>query len=153
GRRLVRKGGLTVMNVSVGLIEAVPAVEVEFLGSFVDSAGRAYAAGRHRFTSEVRLAPSDSSYGAFALNNVTIGIGFHWERKERQVFRGELRVVKKTEGLTVINDVPLEEYVTSVISSEMSASCPLELLKSHAVISRSWLLFPKKTTPPFPEAR
>jgi len=51
--------------------------------------------------------------------------------------------VKREAGLTVINDVPLEEYVTSVISSEMSASCPLELLKAHAVISRSWLWFPK----------
>jgi SpoIID/LytB domain protein len=51
--------------------------------------------------------------------------------------------VKREAGLTVINDVSLEEYVTSVISSEMSASCPLELLKAHAVISRSWLWFPK----------
>jgi stage II sporulation protein D len=131
------------MNVSVGLIEARPAIEVELIGNFMDAAGRTYAAGRHRLTSEVRLAPLDPSSGAFALDDITIGIGFHWERKERQVFRGELRIVKKSDGLTVINDVPLEEYVTSVISSEMSALCPLELLKSHAVISRSWLLFPK----------
>jgi SpoIID/LytB domain protein len=80
---------------------------------------------------------------AFALDDVTIGIGFHWERKERQVFRGAFRLVKRAAGLTVINDVSLEEYVTSVISSEMSASCPLELLKAHAVISRSWLWSPK----------
>ena len=59
------------------------------------------------------------------------------------MFRGAFRLVKPQAGLTVINDVSLEEYVTSVISSEMSASCPLELLKAHAVISRSWLWFPK----------
>lgn len=132
------------MNVSAGLIEGQSAVEVELIGgAFRDSSGRSYAPGRHRFTSEVMLAPSDSAACAFALDAVTIGVGFHWQRDERQVFRGVLRVVKRSAGLTVINDVPLEEYVTSVISSEMSASCPLELLKAHAVISRSWLLFPK----------
>src|SRR5207245_3521742 len=68
--------------------------------------------------------------------------------KERQVFRGALRIIKRDAGLTVVNDVPLEEYVTSVISSEMSASCPIELLKAHAVISRSWLLFPKELSSP-----
>ena len=131
------------MNVSVGLIEGQSAVEVELAGTFTAASGRSYAAGRHRFTSEVTLTPSDPASCAFALDEVTIGIGFHWERKERQVFRGAFRLVKREAGLTVINDVSLEEYVTSVISSEMSASCPLELLKAHAVISRSWLWFPK----------
>ncbi len=139
------------MNVSVGLIEGQSAVEVELIGAFTDASRNPYAPGRHRFTSEVALTPSDESSCAFALNNVTIGIGFHWERKERQVFRGAFRLVKREAGLTVINDVPLEEYVTSVISSEMSASCPLELLKAHAVISRSWLRFPKAN--PFPARR
>jgi SpoIID/LytB domain protein len=133
------------MNISVGLMEAQPAVEVELMGTFTDVAGRSYPAGRHRFTSDVTLNPGELSSSAFALDNMTIGIGFHWERKERQVFRGALRIISRPEGLTVINDVPLEEYVTSVISSEMSAACPLELLKAHAVISRSWLLFPKET--------
>jgi stage II sporulation protein D len=131
------------LNVSVGLIEGLPAVEVELTGAFTDTSGKAYAAGRHSFSSEVTLKPSDPQARAFALDDVTIGIGFHWERKERQIFRGAFRLVKRAAGLTVINDVPLEEYVTSVISSEMSASCPLELLKAHAVISRSWLWFPK----------
>jgi len=131
------------VNVAVGLVEGLPGVDVELTGTFTDAAGRAYAAGRHRFTSEIALSPSDPASCAFALDDVTIGIGFHWERKERQVFRGGLRVVKRHGGLTVINDVALDEYVTSVISSEMSASCPLELLKAHAVISRSWLWFPK----------
>lgn len=132
------------MNVSVGLVEQQPAIDVELTGgAFADAAGNSYAPGRYRFSSAITLTPSDSASCAFALHNVTIGIGFHWERTERQVFHGVLRIVERPAGLTVINDVPLEEYVTSVISSEMSASCPLELLKAHAVISRSWMWFPK----------
>jgi stage II sporulation protein D len=131
------------LNVAVGLIQQRPAVEVELTGTFTDALGKPYTPGRYRFTSEVKLAPSDLTSCAFALDDVTIGIGFHWERQERQAFRGNFRLLKRGSGLTVINDVPLEEYVTSVISSEMSASCPLELLKAHAVISRSWLWFPK----------
>ena len=136
------------MNVSVGLIEGRSAIEVELTGTFTDTSGKPYTPGRYRFTSEVTLTPSDPATCAFALDDVTIGIGFHWERKERQVFRGAFRLVKLQAGLTVINDVSLEEYVTSVISSEMSASCPLELLKAHAVISRSWLWFPKANPSP-----
>jgi stage II sporulation protein D len=131
------------VNVSVGLMEGRPAVEVELTGGFTDAPGKEYRPGRYTFASEVTLAPSDPGSSAFALDDVTIGIGFHWERKERQVFRGALRIIKREAGLTVINDVPLEEYVTSVISSEMSATCPIELLKAHAVISRSWLAFTK----------
>ncbi len=136
------------MNVSVGLIEGQSAVEVELTGAFTDTSGKPYTPGRYRFTFEVTLTPSDLASCAFALDDVTIGIGFHWERKERQVFRGAFRLVKRAAGLAVINDVSLEEYVTSVISSEMSASCPLELLKAHAVISRSWLWFPKANPSP-----
>jgi SpoIID/LytB domain protein len=71
---------------------------------------------------------------------VTIGIKFHWERKEDQAFQGNLKLATKNGKIVVINEVPLETYLTSVISSEMSATCPPELLKAHAVISRSWLL-------------
>jgi stage II sporulation protein D len=132
------------LNLSVGLIEARPEIEVELLGgNFLDASGRPLAPGRYRFTSEVTLTPSNAAACAFALDDVTIGIGFHWERKERQVFRGVFRLIRRAGKLTVINDVPLEEYVTSVISSEMSASCPVELLKAHAVISRSWMWYPK----------
>jgi stage II sporulation protein D len=135
------------LRVSVGLIEGRSAVEVDLIGSFTDTSGKSYAPGRHRFTSELTLTPSDPASCAFALDDVTIGIGFHWERRERQVFRGTFRLARRAAGLTVINDVPLEEYVTSVISSEMSASCPRELLKAHAVISRSWLWFPRANPP------
>jgi stage II sporulation protein D len=128
--------------VAVGLLEGCSAIEVELSGgTFVAASGTVYSPGRYRVASEITLTPSDASSCAFALDDVTIGIGFHWERKERQVFRGALRVLRRASGLTVINDVALEEYVSSVISSEMSVSCPLELLKAHAVISRSWLRF------------
>src|SRR5437879_11859237 len=116
-------------------MERRPAVEVELTGVFRDASGKPYNAGRYTLNSEVTLTPSDPASCAFELDDVTIGIGFHWERKERQVFRGALRTVKRGPGLVVINDISIEEYVTSVISSEMSASCPLELLKAHAVIS------------------
>ena len=130
------------MRVSVGLVEGRESVEVELLGDYTDPSGALLAPGRHRFAEETTLTPSDPASAAFALDDVTIGIGFHWERKERQLFRGALRIVRRPAGLTVVNDVPLEEYVASVISSEMSATCPLELLKAHAVISRSWLKGP-----------
>ena len=128
------------MNLSVGLVERGSEIEVELLGgNFVDTSGITLAPGHYRFASEIALTPSDPASCAFALDDVTIGIGFHWERKERQIFRGTFRLTRRGGGLTVINDVSLEDYVTSVISSEMSASCPIELLKAHAVISRSWM--------------
>jgi stage II sporulation protein D len=130
------------MNISVGLMEHREAVDVELAGTFTDATGKTYPSGRHNFTSEVALKPVDAAASSFALDDITIGIGFHWERRERQVFRGALRIVKR-DGLTVINDVSTEDYVASVISSEMSALCPIELLKAHAVISRSWLWHPK----------
>ena len=140
------------MNVSVGLLEGLSTVEVDLTGTFTDNNGKTYSPGRYCLTSQLTLTPSNSASCAFALDNVTIGIGFHWERKERQLFRGALRLIKRSAGLTVINDVPLEDYVTSVISSEMSASCPLEMLKAHAVISRSWLWFPKDNPSPVGKA-
>ena len=71
---------------------------------------------------------------------MTIGVKFHWERREDQTFRGALKLIVEGDRLTAINELGIEEYLLSVISSEMSATASLELLKSHAVISRSWLL-------------
>jgi SpoIID/LytB domain protein len=130
------------MNVSVGLMEGLSSVDVELEGTFVDAAGVRLGSGRHRLDAEVVLTPTDPASCELAFDAVTIGIGFHWERRERQVFRGSLRILRRAAGLTVVNELPLEEYVASVISSEMSAACPLELLKAHAVISRSWLKGP-----------
>ncbi len=89
---------------------------------------------------ELVFTPADKTSSTFSLDDVTIGIGFHWERKERQRFRGTLRIIVDNGKLTAINKIGLEDYLTSVISSEMSATSSLELLKAHAVISRSWLL-------------
>ena len=77
---------------------------------------------------------------SFTLEDVTIGVDFHWERKEAQIFLGKLRFVVDGDKLWAINELPVERYLASVISSEMSATSSLELLKAHAVISRSWLL-------------
>ena len=77
---------------------------------------------------------------SFWLEDVTIGVNFHWERKENQRFKGALKLIVENEKITPINILGVEDYLLSVISSEMSATASLELLKAHAVISRSWLL-------------
>ena len=81
-----------------------------------------------------------SADASFSLSDVTIGVNFHWERKETQIFLGTLRFVVESDKIVAINELPVEKYLESVISSEMSATSSLELLKAHAVISRSWLL-------------
>lgn len=81
-----------------------------------------------------------SADASFSLSDVTIGVNFHWERKETQTFLGTLRFVVESDKIVAINELPVEKYLESVISSEMSATSSLELLKAHAVISRSWLL-------------
>lgn len=77
---------------------------------------------------------------SFVIKDVIIGINFHWERKEDQEFQGALKLIIEDDQITAINLIKIEDYLTSVISSEMSATASLELLKAHAVISRSWLL-------------
>ena len=86
----------------------------------------------------VTFEPSENGY--FELKGVTIGVNFHWERKEDQRFSGALHLIVENGKLTAVNVLPVEDYLLSVISSEMSATASLELLKAHAVISRSWLL-------------
>jgi SpoIID/LytB domain protein len=114
-------------------------VSVVLAGGFLDRAGRKYPEGSHTFTSPVLLRPADPERGRFSIPDVTIGVGFHWEREQAQTFRGSLAIEDDGRGLTVINDVSIEDYVGSVIASEMSAASPLEFLKAHAVISRSWV--------------
>ena len=81
-----------------------------------------------------------NSESSFELKNVTIGVNFHWEQKENQQFKGSLKLIPENEKVRAINIIDLEEYLKSVISSEMNATSSLALLKAHAVISRSWLL-------------
>ena len=99
-----------------------------------DAAGRVVGRSPH-----VRI--ESGARGTFDLFNVTIGSRFHWERSESQTFRGNLILRVHADGtMAAINEVPLEDYLESVISSEMNASAPGEMLKSHAILSRSWLL-------------
>lgn len=89
---------------------------------------------------ELLFSPSDEKKDCFELIGVTIGVNFHWERKENQKFSGSLKLIIENNKVTAINILSVEDYLLSVISSEMSATASLELLKAHAVISRSWLL-------------
>lgn len=97
--------------------------------------------GQHPITrsSFIRLTAREGS--TFKISGVTIGIRFHWERKEDQVFQGNLVLrAREDNSIAVINEIPLEDYLVSVISSEMSGQAPEEFLKAHAIMSRSWLL-------------
>ena len=145
--------------VSVGLMDNTKSVRFELKGEFADPTGVRFGAGQYQtmiacgrveivdasgrhFSSgaEMHLTPIDSS-SSFIVRDVVIGIDFHWQQKQDQQFQGALRLKLNAEKwLTVINDIPVEAYLTSVISSEMSAMADAELLKAHAVISRSWLL-------------
>ncbi|SMO41895.1 SpoIID/LytB domain protein [Saccharicrinis carchari] len=92
------------------------------------------------FPTDVTLSPVHPDSDFFTLHAVTIGINFHWERDEDQSFKGGLKLLVEDKKITAINMLSVEDYLISVISSEMSATSSLELLKAHAVISRSWLL-------------
>ena len=95
--------------------------------------------------------PVDAENASFTLKAVTIGVSFHWRRQEDQTFKGALHIIVEDGKLTTVNVLSVEDYLLSVISSEMSAHASLELLKAHAVISRSWLLaqiYPEETVKP-----
>jgi len=147
-------------EVSVGLMSGAKSVVFELKGAFVNSAGQrlnegTYNAGPwineveivsmdgwHDFSaSEYCLTPVEPT-ASFIIHNVVIGIGFHWERKMDQRFQGTLKIKLDAaeQRLAVINEIPVESYLTSVISSEMSANSYPELLKAHSIVSRSWLL-------------
>lgn len=96
---------------------------------------------------ELLFIPQSWAEDSFTLKDVTIGVSFHWRRKEDQTFRGSLKLIVEDDKITAINILPIEDYLLSVISSEMSATASLELLKAHAVISRSWLLAQIRKTP------
>ena len=89
---------------------------------------------------ELLFEPVDAENASFTLKGVTIGVSFHWKRQEDQTFKGALHLIVEDGKLTPVNVLSVEDYLLSVISSEMSANASLELLKAHAVISRSWLL-------------
>jgi len=139
-------------TIHVGILTSAT-IEFVLNGEFITPGGKTYTS-KHRanykktkiafggeLVDEIILEPTDENC-SFDLINVVIGINFHWERKENQRFKGALKLIVDNKQLTAINHISVENYLTSVISSEMSATASDELLKAHAVISRSWLLNP-----------
>lgn len=152
-------------TIRVGVIRGVQKVRFALEGGFVSS-GQSLPDGEHSArlidgavatswstASDIVISPRDFEQSRFIVHGVKIGINFHWEREESQRFQGVLRIVGSEDGLAIINELPLESYLVSVISSEMSASCPMELLKAHAVVSRSWLLAQLRTNVGRPATR
>ena len=113
--------------------------EVTFADGGIQWQGQQYRELTFRPVSGKQNAAA-ASPASFSLNDVVIGVNFHWERRETQTFQGILRLVVEEDKVCAINILPVEQYLESVISSEMNATSSLELLKAHAVISRSWLL-------------
>lgn len=142
--------------IRVGLISGVREVSFVLLGSFTNGDGAIFNEGAYTAQTEsgavklqgenavtasvIKLTPANFESCRFTLHGIRIGLNFHWEREESQQFQGELIIQSGGDGLVVINQLPLESYLVSVISSEMSASCPADLLRTHAIVSRSWLL-------------
>ena len=77
---------------------------------------------------------------SFILHDVTIGVDFHWERKLTRQYAGTLKFIVDGGKVAAVNIIGVEDYLLSVISSEMKSTAGLEFLKAHAVISRSWVL-------------
>lgn len=136
-------------KVAVGILSGKE-IKFSLNGKFISPKGEMYGgqtaslqAGKiewgGKLYDELIFLPMHSTC-VFELEEVVIGIHFHWERKENQRFQGALKLIVEEEKLTAVNIVGVEDYLTSVISSEMSATASPELLKAHAVISRSWLL-------------
>lgn len=144
-------------EIKVGIMEEVRVLTGRFNGPFRLQDGRIFtgpfavqagedgmiftdhAGARIDRQAEMCFRPQEDA--PFSLDDVTIGARFHWERKQQQTFRGDLLLMNSpARTLTAVNRLHLEDYLTSVISSEMSAMAPLEMLKAHAVASRSWLM-------------
>jgi hypothetical protein len=146
------------LQLRVGLVEGQPAVEFRLDGPWrmagkpapggwfraERGAGRFRLEGPDGRTVDLGALPPLEPAGpeaTFTLRGVTIGVDFHWQRREDQTFPGALELSPETGGgLSAVNRVPLEEYLACVIASEMRSDAPLEFLQAHAVISRSWLL-------------
>jgi SpoIID/LytB domain protein len=143
-------------SIEVGILDHRREVNGSFIGVFAADGSRQLQGKFHARCENglVVLAGDDGNFivsakeircanisgGSFMLRDVAIGLQFHWERKEEQTFRGNLILRFRDNGtLAVVNEIPLEEYLASVISSEMSGEAPIEFLKAHAITSRSWL--------------
>lgn len=141
-------------NIKVGIMSATE-LRVDMLAPYTDASTHSAVRGPQTFsiTPDGKIAwqgtvhdsllftpAENAACASFEVYDVVIGVNFHWERRETQRFSGSLSIIVEGDKLTLINILPVEDYLKSVISSEMSATASLELLKAHAVISRSWLL-------------
>ncbi|MBN1382002.1 MAG: SpoIID/LytB domain-containing protein [Deltaproteobacteria bacterium] len=119
--------------------------ETPLTGGFTAKAAKGgiflYDASGHLILKKASIKMKPSGEAFFTLYDVAVGIDFHWERSEKLTFRGDLTLSLDKNGLmTAINTIALEDYLSCVISSEMSAEAPSEFLKAHAIMSRSWLM-------------
>lgn len=143
---------MDIPKVHVGIVTE-KALSFVFNGEYVNTNTGSFLSGEHRalfvngkiifngkLYGELRFEPLDCEVSTFDLKAVTIGVDFHWQRKEDQRFRGNLLLLAGKDGIITVNEIGVEEYLCSVISSEMSAFASKAFLKAHAVISRSWLL-------------
>lgn len=130
-------------EISVGIVSS-DRIRFVLQGDYIDSCSGTVVSGEQEVEYKAyfgkRLFVPVSKDSFFELRGVVIGKSFHWERKENQRFRGTLKIITEDDRLTAVNVVGIEEYLRSVISSEMSAGSPAESLKAHAIVSRSWLL-------------
>ncbi len=130
--------------INIGIMSA-PTLNVTFYGLYHRSVGGAPVTGdmvADLCQAPTTYPPANPETCSFELHDVTIGIGFHWERRESQRFRGALTLLPDEANpghIIAVNSIGLEEYLKSVISSEMSATASRSLLMAHAVVSRSWL--------------
>lgn len=109
---------------------------------FVDNDNIIIKQGEHLLNveNEISFNPHEYDSDSFVIKNVVIGKEFHWEQKENQRFQGTLKIINDNKKISIINVIPLEDYLKSVISSEMSSTANIEFLKTHSIISRSWVL-------------
>ena len=146
-----------VPEIQVGIISCNE-ISITLNGNFLDASGQLIPSGRwlvklisvkitlingeqeFEFESGVLLHPENKNSSSFIVHSVTIGVEFHWQRKEDQAFKGNLRLIREEDKFIVVNVLSVEDYLISVISSEMKATASVDLLKAHAVISRGWLL-------------
>ena len=141
-------------TISVGVISA-EVITVNFLDSYTSIDGSTLFSGTHIFRiknghffmddneivdSKKLEFISTNINSRFELHEVVIGIGFHWQRAETQTFTGDLSIIVDDDKIWAVNRLKIEDYLFCVIASEMSATSSLELLKAHAVVSRSWLM-------------
>jgi len=148
-------------TIAVGLLERAEAVSFRLQGTFVGPSGARWPPGEYRVSAhggrlrcsgpatleaESLTLAAGGADSRFCLETV-VGRDFHWQEREVQRFAGNLRILATSDGITAVNEVALETYLTSVVCSEMSATSPPELIKAHAVISRSWLLAQRRPDP------